>query len=132
MGMQCAPILSGCFLQACEQLDDHLDTLAHRYLGTVFLRTRMSRHSPLPAVLGLSHAPGEPLMEFKQSLFLMPKQHSSFHGCLNHLLCSCAMPGSLDLFRLEQVAPVWVFADDPTLMAAKSLLCSCAGLGPHS
>ena len=84
-----------CFLQACQQLDDHLDTLAHRYLGTAFWRTQLSRHSRLPAVLGLPHAPGEPLLKLERSSFLdVCAGLLSLHGRLKHPLCSCARPGS--------------------------------------
>eukprot|EP00891_Asterochloris_glomerata_P004050 jgi/Astpho2/4050/Aster-x0618 len=59
-------------LLACEQLDDHLDTLAHRYLGTAFLRTRLSRHSRLPAVLGLPPAPALLIMRARSLIGKAP------------------------------------------------------------
>lgn len=114
--MKCVPNLCCCVLQACEQLDDHLDTLAHRYLGTAFLRTRLSRHSRLPAVLGLPPAPGERQLKLEQRSFLdVQAEIPRHHGRLDHLLCSCARPGSLDLIRWKQVALVRVKSDAATL-----------------
>ena len=46
-------------MQACEQMAECLDTLAHQYLATKFVRVPLSPKSSLLPQLGIPQAPGE-------------------------------------------------------------------------
>lgn len=45
-------------MQPSNQLDQHLEALAHLYQGTLFMRTLVRRSSPLKKQLNLVHLPG--------------------------------------------------------------------------